>query len=491
VCDIVSDRIFKNRFVQLTAVLVLVYAGVWLFYTQPGLSGTRLAKELFIWPLTLGLLAGYRAGFHQLRKDSVPHGWLWAGAVLLALIAAMIPPFHSTDLFGYINRGWQQLHYGMNPYVYTIDHIPGWESDPMITNHWVNNPSPYGFLYLLVAKALCALGGGSKAQTIAVFKAFNVFIHLLTAGLIWRTARRLNQNDLQCKLALYLYAFNPLVLIHGLANAHNDMLMGLFVLLSAYFAFMGAWIWILPALMAATLVKYGSLVIILPAILLLIKRRQWKTLFIGSGLAVLVFLLCGLPYLGDWSSFHLKEIGRNAMVSHGSLHSCLFSLAKVLLSAFWPILGAINHWPSAMAETSLLAAKLLIRDLLKNTLLVVYALFYASLGWKRLRQAEYTQSQWVQDALLVMAVLVCAVSLKFYPWYFGMFFPLAFCLNPGHWLRRLVILASCAQLFSITFIGQAHVLNYLVMMGLPILWFVQMRNRERISAAEPTAQAKT
>lgn len=470
----------KSPFIRLVGVLALVYGLVWVFYAQPALLASRLSRELFVWPLTLGLLWSYWQGYHFLRKGPVPPGWLFAAAVLLAIIAAFIPPFHSTDLYGYINRGWQQVHYGMNPYVYTIDHVPGWETDPMITNHWVNNPSPYGFLYMIVVKWLCVLGGGVKAQTVGVFKVFNLLIHLSTAALIWHVTRLVEAEDVerQQKLALYLYAFNPLVLLHGLANGHNDMLMGFWMLLSAYLVLKRAWLWLLPCLTAATLAKYGSLVTIPPAILLLILQRQWRALVLGGMLSALVSGLCGLPYLPDWQSFHLKEIGRNALVSHGSLHSCIFSLTKAFLDGVWPVIGSLNQWTATLAEAKLEAAKLTLRDVFKNLLILFYLAFYVSLGWRRFRQGVYSGQKWVRDALLVMAVLIGVVSLKFYPWYLGMFFPLAFCLRPGHWLRRLVILVSAAQLFSLTFIGQAHILNFLVMTGLPVLFFVFYLNKK-------------
>ncbi|HEY9746249.1 MAG TPA: hypothetical protein V6C99_08540 [Oculatellaceae cyanobacterium] len=459
-----------KRFTWLTATLLLVYAGAWWFYTQSGLP--KFSHEIFAWPLTLLLLAAFWQGGKWLTGSGLSIRRLFLFGALLAVVAAMIPPFHSTDLYGYINRGWQQAHYSLNPYVATVDHIPGWQHDPMITNHWVNNPSPYGFLYLLVAKALCLLGGGDKARTILVFKGFNLLLHLCTMGLILLGCQKLNRPDAQRKLALYLYAFNPLILMHGLANGHNDILMGLFVTISAYCAIVGAWIGILPALMAATLVKYGSLVIMPFAALLLVKQKRWKALIFGSVLALLVFTICGMPYLPDWQAFHLKEIGRNAQVSHGSLHSCVYSFSKAVLSAVWSAIASLAHWTHATAEAHLLSAKLFVRELLKNILIGAYLAFYAALAFRRLREPEYGVSHWMMDALSVLACLVCLVSLKFYPWYFGMFFPLALYLEPGNRLRQLIVLVSGAQLFSLTFIGQAHMLNFMVMTGGPILWFL-------------------
>ncbi|MCE3234740.1 MAG: hypothetical protein K0Q50_920 [Vampirovibrio sp.] len=452
----------RRRFLWLAGLGVFTFALLWLFYANPALSAPRLNRELLLWPVTFGLLWLYWAGYRLVARESVPLRWLVISGLLVGLLACMVPPFHSTDVFGYINRGWQQAHYGMNPYVYTVDHIPGWEHDPMITDHWVNNPSPYGFLYLLIAKGLCLLGGGDKENTLLVFKLGNLVVHGVTAFLVWLGATRVNSNastepgrQNRPVLALYLYLWNPLVLVHGLANGHNDMMMGLFVTLSAYFALIGSWVWILPALMAATLIKYGAVVILPFALLFLLKQRAWRAMGLGGLLAAGVFLLTGLPYLPDWSQFHLKEISRNAFVSHGSLHSLIYSVFKTVAKELVPAWNPLRE---------------LVRDVMKNVLLMLYTLFYGGLAVKRFRQSRYPVSEWIWDALLVMAVLVCLVSLKFYPWYLAMFFPLALFLPEQSWLRRFMLVLSGAQLFSITFIGQAHLLNFLIMTGLPIAW---------------------
>ncbi|WP_373530985.1 hypothetical protein [Vampirovibrio sp.] len=442
-----------------------------LFYKTPALSAPRWSREVFVWPLTFALIFLYWQGAKTVLAETTPLKRIGWSGVLWAVLAVLIPAFHSTDIYGYINRGWQQLHYGLNPYVFTIDHIPNWHADPMITNHWVNNPSPYGFLYLLIAKLLCWVGQGNKALTVLVFKGFNALLYLGTAALIWLGARHLEQKGpdtvrerFNPNWAVYLYLWNPLVLIHSLGNGHNDMLMGFFVTLAALSALLGGWFWILPALMAATLIKYGALVILPLAFLFLLKNKAWVALGAGLALAILVFAVTGLPYLPDWRQFHLAEINHNAFVSHGSLHSFVYSLFKYIDKTILPALHPHREW---------------VRGILKNGLLGAYALFFAGLCWRRFRQSGYPASQWIQDALLVMAVLIGLISLKFYPWYLGMFFPLVFYLPHEHWLRRLLIPLSCAQLFSITFIGQAHLLNFLVMTALPILWFLWKQKTDK------------
>jgi len=285
-----------------------------LFYLQPEWPLSRVNRELIIWPVTLALLWGYWQGYKQLKTRPLPLQTLLVGAGLLAVIAAAIPPFHSTDVFGYINRGWQQWHYGLNPYIYTVDHIPGWEHDPMITNHWVNNPSPYGFVYLQIAKGLTALGGGNPAVTLAVFKAFNVLVYALTIAMIAIVTRRfLSPNDPHAlSRAVYLFAYNPLILTHGLSNAHNDLIMGLLSAIGLMLGFFGAFWAVLPALTAATLVKYGSAVLLPFSALFVWKSGGWRALALGVGLAALLAGISGWPYLQHPEQIHWQAIERNA-----------------------------------------------------------------------------------------------------------------------------------------------------------------------------------
>jgi alpha-1,6-mannosyltransferase len=447
---------------RFTALSIFLYLLLAVFYSIPGWSDSPITREIILWPVIGVLLALYAVVYRRVANGGISRRSLVLSGILLALAAVLIPPFHSTDVFGYINRGWQQAHYGLNPYVFTVDRIPGWERDPMITDHWVNNPSPYGFLYLLIAKMLCVWGGGmwgggSKAATLFLFKLSNLVVHLATAALLWWGASRLQRQGaaIRADAALFLYLWNPLILLHGLANAHNDLWMGFFLLLTAGCALIGAWLWMLPALMASALIKYASVVTAPFAVLLLIRQKAWKPLAGGTLLALLVFGLCGWPYLADWANFHLKEIGRNALVSHGSLHSFVYSGWKILAHTSAP------DWP---------ARKEAVRVALANVLMTAYALFYITLFLRRWRQPTgYPAAAWLRDALLAMLALITLASLKFYPWYLGMFFPLALLLREGDWLRRFTVSLSGAQLLAFTLVGQAHLLNFLLMTGVPWL----------------------
>jgi hypothetical protein len=100
---------------------------------------------------------------------------------------------------------------------------------------------------------------------------------------------------------------------------------------------------------------------------------------------------------------------------------------------------------------------------------------------------DFTAAVLLKKSSIVMFVLICVASSKFNAWYMGMVLPLALLLDPKYWLRRLVVLISAAQLGSVTFLKQAYMLNFFVMMLVPA-WIVLRKRRnggnENVSRAD-------
>ncbi len=432
----------------------MMYGIIFSFYQFTDLHQVKLYDELIQWFLVGASIFLYWQGALIAWKnpDEKLLPWVLGFGILFGLICFGVTPFHSTDVYGYINRGWQQAGYGVNPYVHPVGDIPGWESDPMFTDHWVNNPSPYGFLFILIAKGICLLGGGHFSATLLLFKGLSLVSHFLIAFLVWSGSRHIEQKN--PGLSLYLYLWSPLILLHQIANGHNDIVMALFITLALWATLTRRWIWILPSLVAATLIKYAALVVIPFAIVFLAKNKAWKALITGLLLSASVFILASISYLPDWNQFSLGAIGKNAQVVHGSLHAFFYHLYKTLMK---------NVFMLPVNEEA-------VKSIIKYILLAGFGGICGWLGIQSLKSKDFNTGTFVYVSLLVVFLLVCFASLKFYPWYIAMFFPVAFLLPERHWLRRIVILTSVFQLFGFTFIGQAHMLNYLVMSGLPIGW---------------------
>lgn len=88
--------------------------------------------------------------------------------------------------------------------------------------------------------------------------------------------------------------------MHHIANGHNDILTGFFVVLAAYFAITERYFWIVPALVAAMLLKWGPVLLIPPALIFVVKNRGWKVAALSCLLGGVLIALISFPYLRDW-----------------------------------------------------------------------------------------------------------------------------------------------------------------------------------------------
>ena len=238
----VREKLGSNKLLLYGVLTAAVYLLTALFYRHGPESHSRRGRELFAWFFCLSLLFLFWKGYQQIRRaDNPPLRPIVGFAILFCLLAFLIFPFHSTDVFGYINRGWQQVHYGQNPYAYYLSEVPNWQQDPMLREHWLYNPNPYGFLFTLLTRFICRLGNGNWWLTLALFKATNVLAYALTAWLLWSASKRVTY--LKPATALYLFMWNPLILMHHIANGHNDVLTGLFVVLALYLAITKKYLW--------------------------------------------------------------------------------------------------------------------------------------------------------------------------------------------------------------------------------------------------------
>ena len=441
-----------------------VYLLTFLFYLKGPKSHARTAREVFAWFMCVSLLFLFWKGYQQINESNDISPRLVVGVgVLLCVLACLIFPFHSTDVFGYINRGWQQVHYHQNPYVYFVADIPAWQQDPMIWDHWIYNPNPYGFLFTLLTRLLCWIGNGHWALTLALFKAVNALAYGFAAWLIWAGAKRLGHS--KPIVALYIFMWNPLILMHEIANGHNDILTGCLVLLAMYLGLVGAGLWIIPVLVAATLLKYGPAILIPFALVFVIKNHGWRVAIFSCLIGAAILIVAALPYIHDWRMFRLDDIASNATLIDNSLHSFLIHIFETIAGGkgnSHGLIPALSRYHGTVDW--------LIKDALRFGFGVFLIAQFVT-AWK-----NFSAITLARKSLLIMFVLICVVSSKFNAWYMGMLLPLALLMDDRDWLRRLVVLITCAQLLSLTFFKQAYILNFFAMMLVPA-WIVFRKRR--------------
>src|ERR1043165_10288954 len=124
--------------------------------------------------------------------------------------------------------------------------------------------------------------------------------------------------------------WNPPLLMHHIANGHNDILLGCLVALALSLAVRGAERCIIPVLVAAPFLKYAPALLIPPALVYIFKSKGWKTAAAGCALGAVVAVLVSLPYIQDWRQFRLADIRDNASLIDNSLHSLLIHIYENL-----------------------------------------------------------------------------------------------------------------------------------------------------------------
>jgi alpha-1,6-mannosyltransferase len=432
------------------------------------LSGLRAGAWWIALTTTAVILLAYLycRGWFEFRPGVNDHKLVTGFALVFALLALLLPAFHSTDLYSYINLGWRQVRYGLNPYVHPTGDVPDPGHDPMITLIWLHNPCPYGFLFTGITRWIVAAGHGQLLLTIVVFQSMNLVLCGLVAWLIPATRKHIGSRE--DGSVLYLFLWSPMVILQLIADGHNDILMALAAMLAMYMAARDRWLLVIPLLTMGALIKYSIAVIIPFAVLEMIRRRRFASLIGGGAIAIGLILASAAPYLADYRHFQPSATAANLFSTANSFESVLFYPTEMVFKPFASLRGVLPTVHKALVGLiALLGLAVLIAQLV---------------GY--VRNWSGSLSYFVANALFAQLLVSCVLAIRFYPWYIAAFFPLALLLDESSRLRQLTIVISLTGLLIFTPLGQAHIINYLLMIGAPIAWFAwrQMAaTEERIS----------
>ena len=185
-------------------------------------------------------------------KYKVSLNYLKTSTIINTLILIFAYPFLSSDLFNYLFDAKIILNYHSSPYTHRPLDFP--QDEWLRFMRWIHRYSPYGLLWLALSLIPAAAGFGKFILNFLAFKIFIALFHLLNAYLIWKILGKINTK--MSTFGTAFYALNPLFLIEGAANAHNDVVLASFMLASVYFVVAGKTLWSYLLLFSGTLVKY-------------------------------------------------------------------------------------------------------------------------------------------------------------------------------------------------------------------------------------------
>jgi hypothetical protein len=226
-----------------------------------------------------------------------------------ALVAAVVwPPSFSCDLYGYVAYGRLQALYGQNPYL-TSQKVLKQLGDPTGRFLVWNIGSPYGPLWTALSSAVVWISRRAPLFVeVVAMKLIGGAAVVATALYGRRVAERLAPG--RGDLTLLALGLNPLFVIEGAGNAHNDFVMMAFVVATLDAALAGR---TRRALLLAGLggaIKFLPFVLV-PWIVLRDRRdrpRPWRQLardVLGDGLlAALPLVVALLPYWAGPRTFY-------------------------------------------------------------------------------------------------------------------------------------------------------------------------------------------
>lgn len=267
---------------------------------RSSLSGSLAARGMVIiglavllqaW-LVLGTEIVGRGADRPRRGEMLTILGVWCVPLLLA------PPMFSRDVYSYYVQG-RVYSEGFDPTTTGVSVIPGWfddGADPM----WVESPTPYGPLFLLIERFSAALAHPNGYLAALLLRASAVLGVALIAWFLPRIAAR---HGIDPGQAMWLGVLNPVLLMHFVSGAHNDALMVGLVVCGLALATERACLWGAVSVSLAAAVKPIAL-LVLPFVGLLWAGREgtwgdrirsWLYAALAAALTLTaVFLLAGV-----------------------------------------------------------------------------------------------------------------------------------------------------------------------------------------------------
>jgi len=272
----------RHRWIYLGAGSGVVLAvAAWLAGALP--SGDPAGWTVpYVTGLVCWVLGGAGIAFAWIKADVS----LWWKAVW-ALPLVFSPPLGSRDIYAYACQGWLWLN-DFDPYTTGVADAgcPWTEAVPQL---WWHTPTPYG-PFAIVLEGLAA-ATGSLLGSMVVLRALAIAGAVIVA---WALPRFAERPD-----ALLLGVVTPLVAVHGISGAHNDMLVAAGIVGALAAAKTNRPITAGVAIGLAVAIKVTAIVA-LPFLLIMLGRRWWATLLanIATFAAATLASGLGLGWLG-------------------------------------------------------------------------------------------------------------------------------------------------------------------------------------------------
>ena len=228
------------------------------------------------------------------KKGQITLTFLIRISLITSLILVFSYPFLSSDIFNYMFDAKIITFYNLSPYTHKALDFP---SDDWIRfMRWTHRYSPYGPIWLLLTTIPSVLSFNKFILDLILFKFLLTIFNLFNIFLIYKIS--IGIKRINTILATTFYALNPLFLIEGIANGHNDVLVATFTLITILLIQKEKWLKSFLALILGALIKYIN-ILMLPGILIYRVNKNIRHFLIINLLIISAFTII-------ISTFHFK-----------------------------------------------------------------------------------------------------------------------------------------------------------------------------------------
>ena len=305
-----------------------------------------------------------------------------------------------------------------------------------IATVWKNETMICGPLWTLICSALTALSFGNVTIALFLFKLVNLSMHLLSCFMIHKITKK--------KMLVLLYALNPIILLKGLMDVHNEIFMITLILFAIYYTIRKKNLWLAVLFLAlATAIKYFAILLLPFLVLYLLREKTIGKRIEYCILARVEFLgiLCLLYfiYFQDFSFLNVFSIQQNKYNS--SVYYLLYSLIGK---------NAINT--------------------IKWVLLTIFAISYIGLIIRYLLKKEIIFRKLIRKYEAILFVFIFFLITNFNSWYLLWLVPTIFWLKPRH-IKYLLMLYTFAYILKYFTFGmsEAAVIGIPYFLGIAII----------------------
>ncbi len=345
------------------------------------------------------------------RETRLLFSIILAFAALFGILFLFAPALGTRDALLYGLYGRMALIYRANPYVTAGIILPSDLLYGVIASP-AGHPI-FGPVWMDVSLAVAMAARGGVANILLDFRLLALAVHLANTLLIWSLLIRLKPEARFT--GTLLYAWNPAVLLLGVAEMHLEMVVILFTLLAALFFQRRALVLSWVCLLLAVLIQPLS-VLLLPLFLSLYwkatraqpgaRRVVWWLSLIA--VTVMIVALAYAPYYSGWGPGGIAAQVRLSLVPGTSVDSLAAAIQHLRISTAPAI-----AWLAVPLTWTILAMVVAGCLLLLGVWLTAnldYALLFG--GWLYLALLALSPSYMPWYALLPLALAICSASVR-------------------------------------------------------------------------------